>query len=292
MFWPSYATPAQSPWGLPPDMSPSPTASWSIHAPARSAFELPILRADVTAYEDPADDVSKTECDPPDDPPALAEIKEERISPEPPGNDVLEKADPPMQQAAVETGDPLDTVTSVDHSSIRVRDNLTTGWISQDPSTRSPKSVSRLDDRNTATSPSPVSAAAQHDSSMPSADYSGLQLLSDSIERFVSADQAKLAYQHQPEPIRTGKDQQRRSDNPMAVEVAGNGLDVLCAAALYQQSDPPKSSVEPRREMVPATSCIPSCPTGFQMEFDFRSKLAELQRKYKEKQKELSSLSN
>ena len=81
----------------------------------------------------------------------------------------------------------------------------------------------------------------------------------------------------------------------MTVEVAGNALDVLCAAALYQQTDPVTTTTTTMaiegKEM--ATPCIPLLPagTGFQMEFDFRSKLAELQRKYKEKQKELSSLS-
>ena len=78
----------------------------------------------------------------------------------------------------------------------------------------------------------------------------------------------------------------------MTVEVAGNALDVLCAAALYQQTDPVTTTTTIEgKEM--ATPCIPLLPagTGFQMEFDFRSKLAELQRKYKEKQKELSSLS-
>ena len=288
MFWPGYATPAQSPWGLAPDLNATTaTASWSIHPPARSAFELPILRADVAAYPS-SDNVSKPDTvDESSAAAALhAEIKEERISPLP-TNDVAEKT----QDMSSTSCNPADSITAVDQS-IRIRDNLTTtGWAS--PSARSPKSAS-LDDRN---SPSPVLSAVQQpqqgSSSIPSADYSGLQLLSDSIERFVSsADQAKLAYQ--PEPIKTDHCSSSSSDNPMTVEVAGNALDVLCAAALYQQTDPAAVTTTTTiegKEM--ATPCIPLLPagTGFQMEFDFRSKLAELQRKYKEKQKELSSLS-
>ena len=286
MFWPGYATPAQSPWGLAPDLNATTaTASWSIHPPARSAFELPILRADVAAYQS-SDNVSKPDTvDESSAAAALhAEIKEERISPLP-TNDVAEKT----QDMSSTSCNPADSITAAVDQSIRIRDNLTTtGWAS--PSARSPKSAS-LDDRN---SPSPVLSAFQQQgsSSIPSADYSGLQLLSDSIERFVSsADQAKLAYQ--PEPIKT--DHSSSSDNPMTVEVAGNALDVLCAAALYQQTDPVTTTTTTMaiegKEM--ATPCIPLLPagTGFQMEFDFRSKLAELQRKYKEKQKELSSLS-
>ena len=287
MFWPGYATPAQSPWGLAPDLNATTaTASWSIHQPARSAFELPILRADVAAYQS-SDNVSKPDTvDESSAAAALhAEIKEERISPLP-TNDVAEKT----RDMSSTSCNPADSITAVDQS-IRIRDNLTTtGWAS--PSARSPKSAS-LDDRN---SPSPVLSAIQQQgsSSIPSADYSGLQLLSDSIERFVSsADQAKLAYQ--PEPIKTDHCSSSSSDNPMTVEVAGNALDVLCAAALYQQTDPVTTTTTTMaiegKEM--ATPCIPLLPagTGFQMEFDFRSKLAELQRKYKEKQKELSSLS-
>lgn len=300
MFWPGYATPAQSPWALAPDMNmnATPTTPWSIHPPTRSAFELPLLRADVPVYEDPSDDVSKPECAPSEPAAVLAEIKEERISPEPP-SDLAEKVDDASSSTQSERSQPMDSITVADQG-IRVRDNLTTGWVSQDPLSpaRSPKSPVLLDAGN---SPSPIATLSavqqeqQENSIATAADYSGLQLLSDSIERFVSADQAKLAYQ--PEPIKTEKDHQRSSDNPMTVEVAGNALDVLCAAALYQQSDPSTTTtmtaaIEPR-EMVAAaaaTSCIPR-PTGFQMEFDFRSKLAELQRKYKEKQKELSSLS-
>ena len=285
MFWPGYATPAQSPWGLAPDLNATTaTASWSIHPPARSAFELPILRADVAAYQS-SDNVSKPDTvDESSAAAALhAEIKEERISPLP-TNDVAEKT----QDMSSTSCNPADSITAAVDQSIRIRDNLTTtGWAS--PSARSPKSAS-LDDRN---SPSPVLSAFQQQgsSSIPSADYSGLQLLSDSIERFVSsADQAKLAYQ--PEPIKTDHCSSSSSDNPMTVEVAGNALDVLCAAALYQQTDPVTTTTTIEgKEM--ATPCIPLLPagTGFQMEFDFRSKLAELQRKYKEKQKELSSLS-
>ncbi len=301
MFWPGYTTPAQSPWALAPDMNmnATPTTPWSIHPPNRSAFELPLLRADVPVYEDPSDDVSKPECAPSEPVAVLAEIKEERISPEPP-SDLAEKVDDASSSAQPEKSEPMDSTTAADQG-IRVRNNLTAGWVSQDPSSaRSPKSPVLLDAGN---SPSPIlmlSAAQQEqqeNSMTTAADYSGLQLLSDSIERFVSADQAKLAYQ--PEPIKTEKDHQRSSDNPMTVEVAGNALDVLCAAALYQQSDPSTTTtttmtttaaIEPREMVAAAASCIPR-PTGFQMEFDFRSKLAELQRKYKEKQKELSSLS-
>ncbi|XP_059350502.1 protein winged eye-like isoform X1 [Daphnia carinata] len=269
VYWQSYAAPAQSPWGLPPDMAASPTASWALHPPVRSAFELPILRSDVTPYEDPTTHASKPACVI-SSPPAMAEIKEERISPEPPSH-VEEKDEPSIQ---LERAQPLDSSTAAEPPSIRVRDNLTIGWVSRDPSIRSPSTS--LDDENV-----PRSLSTGHDASpAPMADYSGLQLLSDSIEQFVSADQSKLANEPQTK-------EERRNDNVTAVEMAGNALDVLCAAALYQQSDSPQSS-QPRA-VSPATSCIPR-PTGFQMEFDFRSKLAELQRKYKEKQKELSSL--
>lgn len=272
VYWQSYAAPAQSPWGLPPDMAASPTASWALHPPVRSAFELPNLRADVTPYEDPTTHASKPACVISSPPPAMAEIKEERISPEPPSH-VAEKVEPSIP---LERAQPLDSSTAMEPASIRVRDNLTIGWVSRDPSIRSPSTS--FDDENV-----PRSLSTGHgDSPAPVADYSGLQLLSDSIEQFVSADQSvQLANEPQT------KEEQPCNDNVSAVEMAGNALDVLCAAALYQQSDSPQSS-EPR-DISPATSC--PRPTGFQVEFDFRSKLAELQRKYKEKQKELSSLS-
>lgn len=251
----------------------SPTASWALHPPIGSAFELPLLRADVTPYDDPATHASKPECVISSPPAAVAEIKEERISPEPPIH-VENKIEPLIQ---LERAQPQDSITT-EPMSFRVRDNLTTEWASQDPSIRSPPIL--LDDGNVARSLSTV----RPDSPTPQADYSGLQLLSDSIERFVSSDQAKLANQLQ---IMETTKEERYSDNPVAMEMAGNALDVLCAAALYQQSDSPESN-EPT-EISPSTSC--PRPTGFQVEFDFRSKLAELQRKYKEKQKELSSLS-
>ena len=148
MFWPGYATPAQSPWGLAPDLNATTaTASWSIHPPARSAFELPILRADVAAYQS-SDNVSKPDTvDESSAAAALhAEIKEERISPLP-TNDVAEKT----QDMSSTSCNPADSITAAVDQSIRIRDNLTTtGWAS--PSARSPKSAS-LDDRN---SPSPV----------------------------------------------------------------------------------------------------------------------------------------
>jgi len=196
----------------------------------------------------------------------------ERMSPEPP---VPVKNELPIPS---ETAQPLESVNATEQTTIRVRDNLTAIRVSQDPVICVPNS---LDDRSV---PSPISTVQQQENS---ADYSGLQLLSDSIERFVSADQSKLA--NHAETIKIVKKEHcSSSDKPVTVEMAGNALDVLCAAALYQQSDPPPSTNE-SREILPDTSC--PRPAGFQVEFDFRSKLAELQRKYKEKQKELSSLS-
>lgn len=100
------------------------------------------------------------------------------------------------------------------------------------------------------------------------ADYSGLQLLSDSIERFVSRD-------HSPPPQAT----------PDAA--TGNALDVLCAAALGQQS-PPSAQVATESDL--AAPAAPAFGTSL-AELDFRSKLAELQRMYREKQQILKNLS-
>ncbi|EFX76319.1 hypothetical protein DAPPUDRAFT_322503 [Daphnia pulex] len=274
VLWPGYAASAQSPWGLPPDMAATPTASWSLHPPViGSAFELPLLRA-AESCEESSTHASKPECVTNSCPTNVADIKEERMSPEPPAP---EKNEQPIPS---ETAQPLESVTAAtEQTTIRVRDNLTTIPVSQDPIIGVPNS---LDDRRV---PSPT----VQENPAPLADYSGLQLLSDSIERFVSADQSKLT--NQAETIKTVKKEEHcssSSDKPVTVEMAGNALDVLCAAALYQQSDPPPSTNE-SREILPDTSCGPR-PAGFQVEFDFRSKLAELQRKYKEKQKELSSL--
>ena len=255
-------------------MVTTPTASWSLHPPViGSAFELPLLRADVTSCEDSSTHASKAECVTNSSSNNMANIKEERLTPEPP---VPEKNELPVPS---ETIQPLDSVTATDQTTIRVRDNLTSFQVSQDPIICVPNS---LGDRNV---PPSLSTVQQQETSVGLVDYSGLQLLSDSIERFVSADQSKLS--NPPETIKIVK-KEHCSDKPVTVEMAGNALDVLCAAALYQQSDPPSSSSEPR-EILPDTSC--PRPAGFQVEFDFRSKLAELQRKYKEKQKELSSLS-
>ena len=281
MLWPGYAaTTHSSPWALPPEMASTPTSPWTLHPAPRSAFELPpLLRTDVAVYQDPVDDVAKSECVPLSRPvencagrqeAEIQKVKQEPVSPEPPA----------VASVREETSSILsESVVSIQpESSIRVRDNMTI------------ESADHPAESSVSTASSSANPLKQ-DEADPSADYSGLQLLSDSIERFVASDPDHRVNHCQPESTTSVN-----KSHPIGVEVAGNALDVLCAAAMYRQSGSnPETECKSERPSLPAVSSPPSSsqphPTGFQIEFDFRSKLAELQRKYKEKQKELSSLS-
>lgn len=298
MLWPAgYANPPQTPWGLPAEHHPpTPLTPWSL---SRSAFELPSLRPEVNnevgptiGGADPDDDVKPAivldarQTAPPS---STIEIKEERISPgglSPPPSSVGSAE----RNEASSDGESLDLVT-VD-----------------------PPVMEREEEEEVEHAPEDLKKscpAGPPPASPPPSEFSGLQLLSD-----VMANQPR-----QTEEL------DRQPDRRSSLETGSNSLDVLCAAALSQQVDPPAPSppsppppppapssavamkpratgapppppvtsmddiTRTRTPVTPTTSHAPSLSPAFPMEFDFRSKLAELQRKYKEKQKELSNLS-
>lgn len=106
------------------------------------------------------------------------------------------------------------------------------------------------------------------------AAYSGLQLLSDSIERFVCRADS---------PPAGGR--RASADVP-----GGNALDVLCAAALLGEPADPSPPTPLSPPAVPGGQSTSACVDS-PKELDFRSKLAEIQRMYKEKQQILKHLS-
>ena len=311
MLWPGYAAPAQSPWTLPSDIPSmqlhSQTSSmigWS-HS-LHSSFELPILRAAAAAaaaaaavnVNDSAEvhpsleiehvrDRRDDEEDDRDVKPVVAgrgNIKEETTSPEPTINDTpaaVKKESSPCVNDYKPLGMAVSSETPT--ATIRVKENI-----------MSPESSPVPPSIQTTQIPSSNIEALDTDS-----NYSGLQLLSDSIERFMATAAATTTTFHRSEERETsvmGSPDPPR-EIPRVASGGSNALDVLCAAALYQQVEHRASSpAAPTSEsFVPAAvSCDTIAdqrpPHGFQIEFDFRSKLAELQRKYKEKQKELSSL--
>lgn len=281
MLWPAgYSNPPQSPWSLGAEHPPTPLTPWSM---SRSPFELPSLRPEVSAV---APVTPLNGADPDDVKPVVEEcqqnsdivdpvgiIKEER-NPSPTGT-------PPPASLAL-TGE---IGTCLDES------NESLDMVSVDPPDVSGHQPEQ-----------PVVGEAP---SFSAPEFSGLQLLSD-----VTADQAR---QSEESPgLLSGSSSRRSSTRETA---AGNSLDVLCAAALSQHdesascpapkktlvSPPPPSTQTSKTDVVATATPVTSTSShavahlathAFHgVEFDFRCKLAELQRKYKEKQKELSSLS-
>jgi hypothetical protein len=264
--------------------------SHSLH----SSFELPILRAAAVNVNDAAvvhpslemDHVRHRddEEDDRDVKPVVADrgnIKEETTSPEPTISET--QATVKKESSCVDDFKPLDMGVSSETptTTIRVKENI----MSPESSPVSPSIQA---------APAPSTMGALNADS----NYSGLQLLSDSIERFMATAAATTTKTfHRSEEHETSV--MGSLDPPPEISHVASGsnaLDVLCAAALYQQVEQTSSPAAPTSESyVPAAaSCATIAdqrpPHGFQIEFDFRSKLAELQRKYKEKQKELSSL--
>lgn len=308
MLWPGYAAPPpQSPWNLAAEManiqshqqsSPSSSSSmmdWS-HS-LHSGFELPTLRAAtaVATNDAPIQSITNSNldysrnCDQEagrEVKPVIANcinIKEERgTSPEPAtichSASTIEKETKPLDVTV--SAEPTTTTTT---TPIRIKEDMMSPESSPVPPPPPPLQLIET----------PASAPLLDDDS----NYSGLQLLSDSIERFMATSSTSECERGD---VISSRDVPHIACSSSSSN--SNALDVLCAAALYQQVQQASSPAAPTSEesFVPASaSCSSNVaispdqrppPQGFQLEFDFRSKLAELQRKYKEKQKELSSL--
>jgi hypothetical protein len=222
MLWSSYAPPSQSPaWNV--DLAhPTAAAAWS------HALHPAHLLDPISSTTGPSDSLF---TEPPTVMPlSTSPIKSERLSPveevkmEPESNGYASNISPlpECKQEVVDETAPLDD---------------------QSPELSPPEVTMKAE---------PVEEAD---------NFTGLHLLSDSIERFVSS----IKKENSP-PIRPP-------------DALANPLDVLCAAALSE-------------ETVQTQAPTPAPPSqNEKFEFDFRSKLAELQRRYKEKQKELNKLS-
>jgi hypothetical protein len=223
MLWSSYAPPSQPPaWNV--DLAhPTAAAAWS------HALHPTHLLDPISSIAGPSDSLF---TDPPTVMPlSTSPIKSERLSPveevkmEPESNGNYASAISPLSECKQEV---VEETAALDD---------------QPPELALPEVTMKAE---------PVEEAD---------NFTGLHLLSDSIERFVSS----IKKENSP-PIRPP-------------DASANPLDVLCAAALSEetvQTQAPTPAAPPQNE---------------KFEFDFRSKLAELQRRYKEKQKELNKLS-
>ena len=264
MLWPGYAAPAQSPWGLPAEIPAHPqqplpvpvaTSAPSVSAWSHSKVHRPVA---ISAAGSQLADVDrgpiKTESDClPVPPDGFTSDRCCTAVKEEPSSDVAEEI--------CLTPDPIPVPLDPVHV-IRIKDEPESH--PHDDPTDDPADMNEID--------------AHYKDEL---EFAGLRLLSDSVERFVAANHDRN------DPA---------EELPLVSSTSCHPLDVLCAAALsaehaaekkYVPNGPTVSAPAPASALPPPSGK----PSGFQLEFDFRSKLAEIQRKYKEKQKELSSLS-
>ena len=296
MLWPGYATPAQSPWHLPSEIPAHPhsggPALWSRSSPLLhplpfpAGFDLPLrTMAEADVKIEPLSSAS---------PEAPCGIKDEIEEGKPfDPADYIRSFSP---ESAVRTpAMPLDPVVVKDE--IQVVPDLEKPEAAESPEA----TESQADSQHPPIKQSPGSPGVNGHlpECVPSAgidaagsvekkeefesggdpEFLGLRLLSESIEHFVSTKkQQESSIRIDPQDSGIAKKRWTQMD------CISNPLDMLCAAALSQQG---------KESVLPATPSPvkPASARGCQPEFDFRSKLAELQRKYKEKQKELSNLS-
>lgn len=274
MLWPAgYGNPSQAPWGLATESHPpTPLSPWSM---TRSAFELPTLRPEVSPAP-PAATPSSADTDDVKPPPLVLDVCQLRNIREDPVGIKEERRSPSIPDSPrsgtlcySSDGESLDLVTVDPPPVVVIKQSL-----SPDPPSNVPTTQ-------------PL-------------EFSGLHLLSD----VSTADRAR----------RESQDDLASSRRSSLEATSTSSLDVLCAAALSQEQQQQQveektvpATVSSARSSVddvivtPVTSSSSSAattspanapPHAFQMaEFDFRSKLAELQRKYKERQKELNNLS-
>lgn len=273
MLWPAgYGNPSQPPWGLAAESHPpTPLSPWSM---SRSAFELPTLRPEVSSA---APTATPSSADPDDvkPPPLVLDVCQLRNIREDPVGIKEERRSPSIPDSPrsgtlcySSDGESLDLVTVDPPPVVVIKQSL-----SPDPPSNVPTTQ-------------PL-------------EFSGLHLLSD----VSTADRAR----------RESQEDMASSRRSSLEATSTSSLDVLCAAALSQEQQ--QQQVEEKTAPVavssarssvddvivtPVTSSSSAATTSpanapphvFEMaEFDFRSKLAELQRKYKEKQKELNNLS-
>lgn len=298
MLWPGYATPAQSPWHLQSEIPLHPHSGsglWSRSPPLlqplplTTGFDLPLRTiGDADVKIEPLSSAS------PDASHAIKDGVEEGKPFDP--ADYIRSFSP---ESAVEApAAPLDSIVIKDE--IQVVPDLQKSpspAAAHSPEAQQSQVISDLPPIKRSPSPEannwtervpspgidPAASVPKKEEleSGNDPEFLGLRLLSESIEHFVSTETKKeqeSIIRALPEASGIGKNLWTQMDGVC------NPLDVLCAAALSQQN----------KESVVAATPSPVTPAsarGCQPEFDFRSKLAELQRKYKEKQKELSNLS-